>query len=67
MFVPSYSLDFSTIEESFSMVKALLRKTAARTREALVEAMGRAISALTPEEAYRVFGHCGYLFAAQPS
>ena len=49
------------------MIKALLRKTAARTRGALVEAIGRAISALTPEDAVGFFGHCGYLLAAQSS
>jgi transposase len=42
LFLPPYSPDFSPIEEAFSKIKAsLLRKAAARTREALVEAMGR--------------------------
>ena len=42
LFLPSYSPDFSSIEEAFSKVKALLKKAAARSREALIEAIGRA-------------------------
>jgi transposase len=67
LFLPSYSPDFSPIEEAFSKIKALLRKVAARARGALVEAIGRAISAVTPEDAVGFFGHCGYLPAAQTS
>jgi transposase len=55
--LPPYSLDFSPIEEAFSKVKALLKKAAARTRGALVEAIGRALSAVTPEDAMGFFGH----------
>ncbi len=37
-------------EEAFSEIKALLRLTRARTREALVEAMGRALDAVTAQD-----------------
>jgi transposase len=67
LFLPPYSPDFSPIEEAFSKIKALLKKSAASTRGALLEAIGRAISAVTPEDAMGYFGHCGYLPAAQPS
>ena len=67
LFLPPYSPDFSPIEEAFSKVKALLRTAAARTREGLVEAIGMALSAVTPEDVKGFFGHCGYLPAAQPS
>ena len=67
LFLPPYSPDFSPIEEAFSKLKALLRKAQARARGALVEAIGRAISPLTPEDAVGFFGHCGYPLAAQPS
>jgi hypothetical protein len=67
LFLPPYSPDFSPIEEAFSKVKALLRTAAARTREGLVEAIGMALSAVTPEDVMGFFGHCGYLPAAQPS
>lgn len=67
LFLPPYSPDFSPIEEAFSKIKALLRKAAVRVHGALVEAIGRAISAVTPEDAIGFFSHCGYLPAAQPS
>ena len=66
-FLPAYSPDLNPIEEAFSKVKAYLRKAAARTREALVEAMGRALSAITPRDAAGWFAHCGYRFRGQPS
>jgi transposase len=67
LYLPPYSPDFSPIEEAFSKIKALLRKSAARVRGALVEAIGWAISRVTPEDAVAFFGHCGYLPTAQPS
>ena len=67
VFLPPYSPDFSPIEEAFSKIKALLRKAQARERGALVEAIGRALSAVTGEDARGFFGHCGYPLAAQPS
>jgi len=60
LFLPAYSPDFSPIEEAFSKLKALLRREKARTREALIGAMGRALGALTLEDARGWFGHCGY-------
>jgi transposase len=59
-FLPAYSPDMNPIEEAFSKVKARLRKAAARTREALVEAMGEALSAVTLQDARGWFAHCGY-------
>jgi transposase len=67
LFLPPYSPDFSPIEEAFSKVKALLRKAACRTREALVEAMGRALDAVTAKDARGWFAHCGYAGRAQRS
>jgi len=67
LFLPPYSPDFSPIEEAFSKLKALLRRAAARSREALLEAIGSALSAVTPEDAAGFFGHCGYPLGAQPS
>ena len=60
MFLPSYSPDFSPIEEAFSKLKALLRREKACTKEALLEAIGRALVAITPCDALGWFGHCGY-------
>jgi transposase len=50
LFLPAYSPDLNPIEEAFSKVKGILRKVQARTREALVEATGRALDAITPED-----------------
>jgi transposase len=60
LFVPSYSPDLNPIEEAFSKIKNIVRKAQARTREALVEAIALAISALTLEDVMRWFAHCGY-------
>ena len=63
--LPSYSPDLNPIEEAFSKVKGLLRKAGARTREALVEAIGAALSAVVPEDVARWFAHCAYGSEAQ--
>jgi transposase len=65
IYLPPYSPDFNPIEEAFSKIKALLRKAEARSRDALVEAMGRAISAVTPRDAQGFFEHRGYRLPAQ--
>ena len=61
LFLPSYSPDFSPIEEAFSKLKARLRRARARTKEALVEAIGQALDAITPKDAKGWFDHCGYV------
>ena len=55
------------IEEVFSKIKGIVvRKAGARTREALVEAIGRALAAVTPEDAAGWFDHAGYESQVQP-
>lgn len=66
-FLPAYSPDLNPIEEAFSKVKAHLRKSAARTQEALLEAMGEALSSITPRDAVGWFAHCGYELEGQSS
>jgi len=44
----------------------LMRKAQARTREALLEAMGTAISALSAQDARSFFEYCGYGGTVQP-
>jgi len=61
LFLPPYSPDLNPIEEAFSKVKGIVRKAGARTREALDEAVGEALSAVTPQDAAGWFAHCGYL------
>jgi transposase len=67
LFLPAYSPDFNPIEEAFSKIKALLKKAASRTREALMEAMGEAFCVVTSQDARGWFTHCGYEIEAQPS
>jgi transposase len=60
LFLPSYSPDFSPIEGAFSKVKNLVRKAQARTQEALIEAIGDALDAVSRRDALGFFEHCGY-------
>jgi transposase len=66
VFLPSYSPDLNPIEVAFSKIKALVRKEGARVREALVEAIGRALATVTPEDAAGWFAHAGYWPHDQP-
>src|SRR5918995_739862 len=59
LFLPPYSPDLNPIEEAFSKVKASLRRARARSRETLVGAIGRVISAVTAQDARGFFEHCG--------
>jgi transposase len=65
IYVPPYSPDLNPIEEAFSKVKHLLRKIGARTKEALIEAMGRALAAVSAQDVRGFFVHCGYHTPAQ--
>ncbi len=60
LYLPSYSPDLNPIEEAFSKIKGILRKAQAKSREALIEAMGKALDAITCRDASGFFKHCGY-------
>ncbi len=60
LYLPAYSPDYNPIEEAFAKIKNLLRKAAARTKEALVEAIGVALWAISPKDARGFFEHAGY-------
>jgi transposase len=60
LFLPPYSPDLNPIEEAFAKVKSLLRRAGARTHEALMKAMGRALEAVTVRDTRGFFEHCGY-------
>ena len=60
LYLPAYSPDYNPIEEAFAKVKNLLRKAAARTREALVSALGVALSAVSAQDVRGFFEHAGY-------
>jgi transposase len=63
LFLPSYSPDFNPIEEAFSKIKVLVRRAEARTQVALVEAIGRALAAVSKQDVWGFFVHCGYLLS----
>ena len=65
LYLPPYSPDFNPIEEAFSKLKRMLRTCESRMREALVEAIGVAISAVTAKDARGFFEHCGYCAMVQ--
>ena len=66
VFLASYSPELNPIEEAFSKIKHLVRKARARTREALIDAIARALAAVTPEDAAGWFAHAGYRAQDQP-
>jgi transposase len=66
LYLPPYSPDLNPIEEAFSKVKGLMRRAEARTREALIEAMGKALSAVSAQDARGFIEHSGYRALGQP-
>ncbi len=59
-YLPAYSPDLSPIEPAWAEVEAELRRVAARTADALHEALGPALAAITPQDAAGFFRHCGH-------
>jgi Transposase and inactivated derivatives len=59
-YLPAYSPDMNPIEQAFSKLKAALRKAAARTFEALVEAIADALSTYSAQECANYLAHSGY-------
>ncbi len=60
LYLPSYSPDYNPIEEAFAKIKNLLRKAASRSKEALLDAIAAALSAISAEDARGFFEHAGY-------
>jgi transposase len=65
LYLPGYSPDYNPIEEAFSKIKEIVRRACARTREALLEALGEALKALSFLDAQGFFEHAGYHPTAQ--
>ena len=65
LYLPGYSPDYNPIEEAFSKIKQILRRACARTREALLEALGEALSAVSFLDAQGFFEHASYPPTAQ--
>ena len=60
VFLPPYSPDLNPIEMAFAKLKALLRKAAARTRDALWDKIGEVLAAFSAQECANYFRHAGY-------
>jgi transposase len=60
VYLPPYSPDLNPIEMAFAKLKALLRRAAARTRDALWDKIAEVLKAFTPQECANYFRHAGY-------
>ena len=56
-YLPPYSPDLNPIELMWSKVKAALRRAKARTQEALLDAIAKALEDVTPEQSHNFFCH----------
>ena len=59
LYLPAYSPDLNPIEQWFAKLKALLRN-AARTFNALIDAIASALEAFTPHECANYLANSGY-------
>jgi len=59
-FLPPYSPDFNPIEQLFAKLKALLRKAAERSVDALWNRIASLLGAFPPEECSNYFRNAGY-------
>jgi transposase len=61
-FLPPYSPDLNPIEKMWSKVKSILRTLKARTEESLINAIAKALEAVTANDAKGWFESCGYKY-----
>ncbi len=59
-FLPPYSPDLNPIEKMWSKIKSILRRLKARTEEALINAVAKALDAITANDVKGWFESCGY-------
>ncbi|HEU4326457.1 MAG TPA: IS630 family transposase [Roseiflexaceae bacterium] len=60
-FLPSYSPDFSPIEQAFAKLKNLWRKAEARSPDALLDVISSSLPSVTHQDACGFFRDCGFL------
>jgi transposase len=59
-YLPAYSPDLNPIEQAFAKLKAALRKAAARTFDALIDAIDQALADFKPQECANYLANSGY-------
>ena len=64
-YLPPYSPDMNPIESIFSKIKQALRSLAARTQDALWNAMQTILDAVTASDAVNCYRHAGYTLQNQ--
>ena len=62
LYLPPYSPDLNPIEKLFAKLKALLRKAAKRTINALWTQIGKLLIAFPPTECTNYFASSGYVY-----
>ena len=60
LYLPAYSPDFNPIEQFLAKLKALLRKAAARTKEALWQTAGQLLELVPSAECRNYLANAGY-------
>ena len=58
--LPKYSPDLNPIEQVFAKLKHLLRRAAARSREAVCDTIAQLLGAYTPQECANYLANSGY-------
>jgi transposase len=64
LYLPPYSPDLNPIEMAFAKLKALLRRAAHRTRDALWRGIAHILDHFSPHECSRYLAQCGYTQSA---
>lgn len=61
LYLPAYSPDFNPIEQVFAKVKALLRRAAPRSFDAICDALKTILTRFSPSECSNYIRHSGYV------
>lgn len=61
-YLPPYSPDFNPIEQAIAKIKSHLRKEAARTFEALIQAIARTLNKFSSQECANYITNAGYRY-----
>jgi len=64
LYLPPYSPDLNPIEPAFAKLKALLRKAAERTVDALWNRLENVLDAFTADDCRNFFRHAGYAYTS---